>query len=115
MSYQFLQKGLITVKKGSTDEIFLIAADCGAEDVEEAGEEVLIFTKPDELSKVRDNLSGKLTINDSELTRKPIVTVSIKDKLVADRIFSLIEKLESLSEVQKVYANFDIPDDLISG
>lgn len=116
VSYRFQQKGLITVKKGEAtlDDIFLIAADAGAEDVEEAGEEVLIFTKLDELSLVRDSLLRKLTITGSELTRKPVVTVPINEKSAADRIFSFIEKLESLDDVQKVYANFDIPEELIT-
>ncbi|OGH41512.1 MAG: hypothetical protein A3H79_00010 [Candidatus Levybacteria bacterium RIFCSPLOWO2_02_FULL_36_8b] len=116
VSYQFETKGLITIKKGdkSLDDIFLIAADGGAEDMEEAGREVLIYTKPDELGKVRDELSGKLSIINAELTRKPTITANIADKNTSQKILSLIEKLEDLDDVQKVYSNFDIPDELIN-
>lgn len=112
VSYQFQQKGLITVSKGlkTLDEIFLLAADAGAEDIEEAGEEVLVYTKPEDLSKVKEALSPHVSITDFELTRKPTVFVSISNKEIANKIISLIEKLESLDDVQKVYANFDIPD-----
>ncbi len=113
--YQFQRKGLITVKKQNhtTDDIFLLAADAGAEDIENVGEEVLIYTKPDELSQVKQALEGALTIVDAELIRKPLNTVSVTDRQTARKILSFLERLESLDDVQKVYANFDIPDTLI--
>lgn len=112
VSYQFQQKGLITAKKdGKTlDDIFLQAADAGAEDIEDAGDEVLIYTKPEELAFVKENIGSNLAITDAELTRKPVVTVAIEDKDTAGKVLGLVEKLENLDEVQKVYANFDIPD-----
>ena len=113
VSYQFQKKGLITVKKDSKsiDDIFFIAADSGAEDVEEAGEEALVYTSPDKLGHVRDQLiRAKLEISDSELIRKPISTIEILDQSNAQKVLSLIEKLENLDDVVKVYANFDIPD-----
>lgn len=116
VSYQFQQKGLITVKKGvlSFDDLLLFAADAGAEDIEEAGEEVLIYTKPEELSKIRERIAEKAAIIDAELTRKPTTTVRIEDSEAFKKVSVLIEKLEALDEVQKVYANYDIPDSLIN-
>lgn len=117
VSYQFAQKGLITVRKdGKTlDDIFLLAADKGAEDVEEAGNEVLVYTKPDELAKIKDELSKEgILIVEAELIRKPITIVQIPNKEAAQKILSFMEKLESLDDVQRVYANFDIQDELIS-
>lgn len=115
VSYQFITKGLIIVKKNdkTVDEIFLKAADAGAEDVEEVGDEVFIYTKSDELAVIRDNLSGSLQVISAELTRKPAITVSISDKEMANRILRFLEKIENLDDVQKVYSNFDIPDELI--
>lgn len=115
VSYQFQKKGQITVTKGekTVDDIFMIAADSGAEDIEEAGDEVIIYTKPEELAKVRESLKGQLNATDAELTRKPTVTVSIDNKEGASKILSFIEKLEALDDIQKVYANFDIPDSII--
>lgn len=116
VSYQFEQKGLITIKKGglSTDEIFLASADAGAEDVEEAGGEVLVYTKPEELARVKENLSETLSITDAELTRRPTVTVPIEDKETFEKVLSLIDKLESIDEVVKVFANYDVPDSFVN-
>lgn len=55
-----------------------------------------------------------LTPNYAEIFRKPTTTVEIKDADVAKKILGLIEKLEDLDAVQKVYTNFDIPDNLLS-
>ena len=115
VSYQFETKGLINVKKDNktADEVFLMAADAGAEDLEEAGAEFLIYTKPEELSLVKDSLSGKLQILNAELTRKPTIINKVEDKNTARKILSLLDRLESMDDVQKVYSNFDIPDELI--
>jgi len=117
VSYQFEQKGLITVNKGDKtfDDIFMIAAESGAQDVEDALKEILVYTEPHELAKVREKLNeNNLIISDSELTRKPLVTVLVNDKGLALRILSLVDKLENLDDVQKVYSNFDIPDSIIN-
>lgn len=115
VSYQFEQKGLITVSKNgkTVDDIFLLAADSGAEDIEEVGDEVFVYTKPEDLAKVREALSQPLTVVDAELTRKPKITVPVTDEESARKIMSLVERLEELDDVQKVYANFDIPDALM--
>ncbi len=116
VSYQFEQKGLISVQKnGQTlDELFLTAAEAGAEDVEDGEEEVTVYTKPEELNAVRETLANAgLTITGAEFTRKPTIIVSIEEIEKAQKILSLLERLESLGDVQKVYANFDIPDEVM--
>lgn len=116
VAYQFSQMGqIIAAKNGKTlDDIFLIAADNGAVDVEDAGEEVLIYTEAVDLGKVRDALGNELTISEAGLIRKPNVTVAITDKDTADQILSFMDKIESHDDVQKVYANFDIADSVLS-
>lgn len=114
--YQFEKKGVITVaKEGKTlDDIFLIAADNQAEDVEDAGEEVLIYTQPEDLAKVRNGIIEQgLSLRGAELTWKPVVLSPITDKDAAEKALNFLEKLEDLDDVQKVYANFDIPDELL--
>lgn len=99
----------------SIDDIFLIAADSGAEDVEDLGDEVYIYTRTENLAKVRDGLQAKgLAVKVSELIRQPMVTTTITDVEAAKRITSFIEKLEEMDDVQKVYANFDIPDTVLA-
>ena len=116
VAYQFQNNGLLTVKKAgkSLDDIFLIAADAGAADVEEAGDAVFVYTNPNQLMVVKNALvvSG-LAIEGFELIRRPVVSVAINDKEKATRVLQLLEKLEELDDVQKVYTNVDIPDGLI--
>lgn len=115
--YQFERKGIITVIKNEMlfDDIFMSAVDFGAEDVEEAGNEVLIYCKPEDLAKIRSNFVEKgISIQNAELIYKPIVMFPISDKTNAEKAVAFLEKLEDLNDVQKVFANFDIPDVIIS-
>lgn len=111
VAYQFQQMGLIIATKDgkSFDDIFLIAIDGGVVDVEEVGDEVFLYTDPAELAKVKDALKDSLHITSAELIRKPHNTVMIAEKEVADKVMQFIERLENHDDVQKVYANFDIP------
>lgn len=114
--YQFEKMGVITVNKNgkSLDDIFLVAADLGVEDIEDAGDEVLLYTKPEDVAKIRDGLmQSGLEIKTFELTFRPVVINTIDSKDAADKALSFIDKLDSLDDVQKVYANFDIPDELM--
>lgn len=113
VSYQFAQKGQIIIGKNgkSLDEIFLLAADAGAQDVEETEEEIIIYTAPETLSQVRDAFQqAGITILSAELIRRPIVYTPITDPAIIEKIDSFIEKLESLDDVQKVYTNYDISE-----
>ncbi|MBI5123393.1 YebC/PmpR family DNA-binding transcriptional regulator [Candidatus Roizmanbacteria bacterium] len=116
VSYQFEKKGMISVEKnGKTlDDIFLIAADYQAEDIEDAGDEVLVYTKPEDLARVRNGLfEQKLIVKAAEHTWKPIVILPLNDKATAEKALNFIEKMEDLDDVQKVYANFDIPEEIM--
>jgi YebC/PmpR family DNA-binding regulatory protein len=114
--YQFEKKGVVTVEKnGKTlDEIFMVAVDSGADDVEDASDEVMVFTQPEDVAKVRDGLADqRITVKAIELILRPVVINDITDASQAERAMEFLDKLESLDDVQKVYANFDIPDELI--
>lgn len=108
VAYQFVTKGKINVKKNGKllDDIFTLIADSGAEDIEEGEEEFVIYTKPSDLSKVRDLLLSKgLQISEAELIKKPLVSMAVGDKEKYDKIMEFIGKLEELDDVQKVYSN----------
>lgn len=116
VAYQFKQVGLVTVKKSgiSIDDIFSRAVDAGADDVEEVGEEMLIYTDPSNLKATKEALSlAGLTVVEAELSRKPTITVPVSDKETLSKVLSFVDKLESLDDAQKVYANFDIRDELL--
>jgi len=115
VAYQFEQKGLITVARGemSMDDLFLIAASAEADDIEEVGEDVFIYTKRENLAKVKDGLtSNSLIVKNVEIIRVPLTPISLVDKSTAMKALQFVEKLEELDDVQKVYVNFDIPDEI---
>lgn len=108
VAYQFNQMGQIIVRRDgkSTDDIFLDAADAGAEDIEEVGEEeIFVYTQPSVLAKVRDALQSKgYTIVEMEIIRKPSMSADLDDE-ASQKVMDFIEKLEDLDDVQKVYSN----------
>lgn len=117
VSWAFADMGLISVEKGgkSTDEIFELAVDAGAEDIEDSGDLVEVYTNPSDVEKVKNALLEKgLNVSSFEIFKKPTTTVEIKDEETANKVLALIEKIEDLDDVQKVYANFDIPDNLLT-
>jgi YebC/PmpR family DNA-binding regulatory protein len=114
VAFQFDRKGMIRIK-GSGDDMVLAALDAGAEDVQEEGEESIIYTDPKELAKVRENLqSAGIEILEAELTWVPNTTVEITDKDTAGKIMRLMDALDDLDDVTATHTNFDIPDELLA-
>jgi YebC/PmpR family DNA-binding regulatory protein len=111
VSYQFKHVGQIVVKKNNKtfDDIFTVAVESGAEDLEEAGDEVFIYTNLHDLAKVKEIiLENGLEVIESELVRIPVVSVSITEKEKFDKIAAFLNTLEELDDVQKVYSNMDV-------
>ncbi|MCL5435114.1 MAG: YebC/PmpR family DNA-binding transcriptional regulator [Patescibacteria group bacterium] len=111
VSYQFKHVGEIIIKKNgkSYDDIFAIAVESGAEDLEDAGDEVLIYTDLPDLAKVKDALAAQgLEVVEAGLVRQPVVTTAITDKEKFDKIEAFLNTLEELDDVQKVYSNMDV-------
>ena len=114
VAFQFERKGVIRVK-GSGDELVMQALDAGAEDVQEEGEESVIYTDPKELATVRQNLEDAgSTITDAELSFVPNNTVEVTDEATAGKIMRLMDALDAIDDVTNTHVNFDIADDLIS-
>jgi YebC/PmpR family DNA-binding regulatory protein len=110
VSYQFKHIGRIIAKKGSKsfDDLFSIALDLGAEDIEEVGDEVFIYTSLADLAKVKDALAATASgveVLEAELIREPLVTVQIEEGDKLSKIENFINTLEELDDVQKVYTN----------
>lgn len=111
VSYQFKQVGRIIIPKGDKtfDDVFLQVIDAGAEDIEEIGDEIFIYTQPSDLGKVQRELKEKnFSIKETELIRKPLTVVEIPEGEQAMKVMTFLEKLEDMDDVQKVYANFEI-------
>lgn len=114
VAFQFERKGQIRVRC-SGDEIELAAIEAGAEDMAAEGDETVIYCPPNELSKVRDNLSKTgLNIIEAELTYIPTNTVEVTDKDTAGKIMRLMDALEELDDVTNTFVNFDIDEELLS-
>lgn len=114
--YLFERKGLIVVAQDgfSEDQVLEKALEAGAEDLEETEDGFEIYTELQRLHKVKEKiLSLGLKIIESELTFRPKSAVAITDKEKAKKILNLMDALEKLDDVQKVYANFNIPKEVI--
>jgi YebC/PmpR family DNA-binding regulatory protein len=114
VSFNFDPRGLILVKKGDkVDEQMLSLIDAGVEDLEETSESIEVYVPSDKLAETKDKLISKgFEVTSFELTMRPKNLVSITEAPLAQRILRLLDSLEESEDVQKVYANFDMPDNL---
>lgn len=111
--FQFDHKGTIRVK-ATGDDLMLTAIDAGAEDVQEDGDESIVYTSPTDLAKVRDSLKGAgLDIVEAELTYVPNNTVEVTDEPTASKIMRLMDALEDIDDVTNTHVNFDIDESLL--
>ncbi|MCM8813562.1 MAG: YebC/PmpR family DNA-binding transcriptional regulator [Candidatus Omnitrophica bacterium] len=118
VSWLFKQKGFITVAKAAAneDELMSIVLDNGAEDFVAQDEAYEITTEPREFEPVKKAISErKIACASAEMTMLPQNTVKVADKDAARQILDLISSLEDHDDVQNVYANFDIPDEILNG
>ena len=116
VSWMFEPKGVVVVRAraASEDDVFLVAADAGAEDIRASEESIEVVTPPSALKPVEAALaSAGIEIESSDVTRIPKTSVPVEGA-AARKVIALIDALEDLDDVQDVYANFDIPDDVLA-
>ena len=115
VSWIFDNKGVITISAERYDEntVMEVALDAGAEDIKLEGEVWEVITAPEDLADVTEAIKERgVEILMSEVMRIPKTTVKL-DQKTAEKVLSLLEKLEDNDDVQKVAANFDIPDEIM--
>lgn len=115
VAWQFEQKGVlvVTADDDEAEEFQLLAIDAGAEDFESFDSTLQIFSPPDRLEEIRSSLSDKdAPIVSSELSLIPTTTVALDEK-VAVQALRLLDQLEELDDVQRVYSNADFPDEVL--
>lgn len=115
VSYLFLKKGLIILEKKGIDEdrLMEIALEAGADDVNDEGDTFEVITDPKNFEEVKNALDKNgMKYTHAEITMIPQNTVRIEGK-DAEQTLRLVEMLEDSDDVQKVHANFDIPDEII--
>lgn len=115
VSWMFKPVGSISFDK-STDfeKLFEAAVEAGAEDVLEEDEEYKVITNVEDFQSITEHLEKEeFNSLNAELTRLPENSIEVKDESTAKQILKLIDKLEEHDDVQNVYSNFDIPDDVL--
>lgn len=116
VAWMFEPKGVVIVlaRGASEDDVFLVAADAGAEDVRASQDTIEVITPGDTMKQVQAALeSSDIAVESADLTQVPKSTVALGGA-DAKRVLQLVDALEELDDVQDVYANFDIPDDVLA-
>jgi YebC/PmpR family DNA-binding regulatory protein len=113
VAWQFERRGVVVVGAEGVDEdeLFLAAADGGADDIERDGDVFQVTSAPENLAEVRGAIEGAgFAVESAELAMVPKNTVAVEDETAARAVMRLIDALEDNDDVQDVYANFDIPE-----
>ena len=116
VAWQFERRGvvLVTADGVDEDELFMAAADGGADDIEADGDVIQVTSTPEALQAVRGAIEAAgFPIESAELSMLPKYTVAVDDEGKARQLMRLIDALEDDDDVQEVYANFDIPEQVL--
>lgn len=114
VSWMFERLGSILVAGASEEDVLAAAADAGADDVRESGEAWEIVCDVKDFARVRDAIAAAgLRIENAELTMIPQTTMPL-DADIARKVLKLLDLIEEHDDVQEVYANFDIPEDVLA-
>lgn len=117
VSWMFKKQGLFIVEqeniKLSEEELMTIALDAGAEDFKSEDGEYEIITTPEDFEKMQETLEANhIEVSSAQLTMLPDTTVELTGD-DASKTLRLIEALEDYDDVQEVYGNFDVPEDMM--
>jgi YebC/PmpR family DNA-binding regulatory protein len=116
VAWLFERTGLLLVSADGVDEdeLTLAAADGGADDVFQDGSVFEIICPAESVGDVRSALEqAGFTVESAQITMLPKTSVTVEDEAAARRIVRLMDDLEELDDVQDVYANFDIPEQVL--
>jgi YebC/PmpR family DNA-binding regulatory protein len=116
VSYLFNRKGVVIVPKAALteDDIMLAVLDAGAEDINDLGDSFEVISEPTDLVAVRTALQDAgIEYDSAESSLVPTMTVPV-DEDAARKVFKLVDALEDLDDVQNVYANVDVSDEILA-
>lgn len=117
VSYLFARRGVIIVRKNlnvTEESLMNVVIDAGAEEINDLGENFEIVSDPSEMTSVRKALdSSGIEYDSADTPFLPTVSVPL-DNEGATKVFKLIEAIEDCDDVQNVYANFDISDEVMA-
>ncbi len=115
VSWQFNRKGIIKVARTvEEDDLMMAGLDAGLEDIEDHGEMWQVVCEPTDLDTLREALEAAgIKIKESDTTMMPTNTVPVDDIGVAGSAMRLIDILDDQDDVQEIYSNIDLSDDMI--
>lgn len=116
VAYLFKPRGVIAVDRTAVAEDALIelALEAGADDVHTEGETFEVLTPPAQFDAVKEAIAAKgIAIQNAEVTKLASTLVPLSEK-DAESVLRLIDAIEDHDDVQKVYANFNVPDELLA-
>jgi YebC/PmpR family DNA-binding regulatory protein len=116
VAWMFNKKGSIVFDKKAMpeEELIELALDAGAEDVKDQEDQFEVITSPEDFANVKAAFDDKeLKYELAEITMSPQTSVRIEDSKIAQQLLRLMDTLEDHDDVQHVYANFDIPDQIL--
>ncbi len=115
VSWIFERKGLISFEKDSVDEeeLMMVAIEAGAEDIEEGESTIDVITSPSDFDRVREAIErAGIPCVLAQVTMLPKTRVNLEGK-TAQQVLELIDALEEHDDVQEVYSNFEIADEIL--
>ena len=114
VAWMFERKGLITVKDVDEDLLMEVAIEAGAEDVSQEEGLFSVITAVEDLDRVREAIEEKgIKVESARLTYIPQSTVRVEGEK-AEKLIKLLDALEDHDDVQNVYANFDVPEEVLA-
>ncbi len=116
VSWQFDRKGIIEVK-GPVDEDQMLewVLEAGGENFTTSADSVSVTTEPQDVGRVRDALEGfGVTVTSADLTLVPQTMIEVAEESEAKKILRFVDAIDDHDDVQNVYANFDIPDEILA-
>jgi YebC/PmpR family DNA-binding regulatory protein len=117
VAWMFQAKGLVTIPRSAVteDRLLEIALEAGADDVDTSSDDVFeVYTNPADFDSVQKAVEGAgITPLGVELARVPSTIVGIDDEKTGEQLLKLLEFLEEHDDVQKVFSNFDISDEMM--
>ena len=117
VAWNFERRGMVTVKGGGVDEDTLlgVAIDAGADDMSSDEDGFEIICDPSALSSVaRAIKDAGYVVEGAEISMEPKTTVAVRTKEEASKLMAMIDRFEEHDDVQNVYSNFEIPDEILS-
>lgn len=116
VAWMFDQKGVVTIPAENADEdtVMMATLDAGAEDIRTEGDTIEVVCKPEDLQAVREALnSAGIAYTEADISMIPKTTVRVEGSKEASQIIRLVEMIEDHDDVQNVFANFDIPEEIM--